>query len=716
MQGERERRSPQSSGERCAEREPVADDPSEFRYLNRELSWIDFNLRVLALAEDESRPLLERVKFLAIYSENFDQFFQVRVAGLKAQQESGLSVSSPDGATPTEQLRAIRARVKEGVERRDAIFLKKVAPELEAAGIRLRDWGDLGEAERSYLTDQFEERIFPVLTPLSVDPAHPFPYISNLSLSLAIVVRDPDSGTHRFARLKVPPLLPRFLALPNDSGFIPVEQVIANHLYTLFPGMEVVSHFPFRVTRDADLAIEEDEGDDLLVAIESGLRRRHRSNAGVRLEVAQSMSPEVRDILADELELEPDDVYVVEAPLGMRDFWFLYDLDRPDLKHEPVVPFTQARLGSGKDPSPDIFDVLAKGDILVQHPYDAFRTSVEAFLARAAADPNVLAIKHTLYRTSGSEDNVVRTLTRAAESGKQVVAVVELQARFDEEANIEWARTLEKAGVHVVYGLVGLKTHAKVTLVVRLTRGGIQRFCHVGTGNYNPETARSYEDIGLLSSSPELGADLTELFNHLTGYSREKTYRKLLVAPVTFRSSLVELIRREMDAPDGRIILKVNSLADPEIIEALYEASQAGVEIDLIVRGICCLRPGVPGLSERIRVRSIVGRFLEHSRLFRFGSEARGQRYFIGSADLLTRNLDRRVEVVTPVEVPRLKERLAEILTVYLTDEVLAWELAGDGRWRQVRGAGEGESHVRLLQLARERSREPEGSGDDRPR
>jgi polyphosphate kinase len=560
------------------------------------------------------------------------------------------------------------------------------------------DWSDLEEADRTHLQELFSERIFPVLTPLSVDPAHPFPYISSLSLNLAALVRDPSSGERRFARVKVPPLLPRFIEMPDGERFVPIEQVIAAHLEVLFPGMEIVGHSTFRLTRDADFELEEEEGGDLLEAIESVLQRRLRGATPVRLELDASSTDEVRTLLTRELGLEPDEVYVVEGLLDPSALWSLYELDRPELKDDPWIPVSQPRL----DGQENIFDVISRGDLLVQHPYDSFETSVGAFIEQAARDPSVLAIKLVLYRTS-EESPIVRALVRAAEAGKQVVALVELQARFDERANITQARTLEQAGVHVVYGIVGLKTHAKVCLVVRREASGIRRYAHVGTGNYNPSTARLYEDVGLLTADPELGADLSDLFNLLTGYSRQRSYRRLLVAPTDLKPRLIELVRAEADAGDGSIVLKMNSLVDTETIDALYEASRAGVGVDLIVRGICCLRPGVPGLSETIRVRSIVGRYLEHSRIFRFGSRDRGFQHYIGSADLMPRNLERRVEVTVPVLDPTLCARLDEILQTELEDDVLAWGLGSDGTWAKVETERGLSAQERLMQLAVER-------------
>lgn len=676
------------------------------RLINRELSWLEFDARVLALAEDRDRPLLERAKFLAIFSRNLDEFFQIRVALLRAEHQSGIESRAPDGMSTEDQLAAIRARVLELVAREEALFAKDLRPALAAAGIRICDWADLEPAARDHLSVVFDERIFPVLTPLAVDPSHPFPYVSNLSFNLAVLLRDPASGSVRFARMKIPGLLDRFLRLPDGERFVPIEQVISAHLDRLFPGMGIESHCEFRVTRDADLDIEEDEADDLLVAIESGLRRRRRASDAVRLEVDAAMPDHTRALLLDELELDSDDLYVRAGLLDLGALWELHRLDRPDLKDRAWIPRSEPHfVGFGPDPlQADVFARLREGDVLVHHPYDSFERSVLTFLSQAAADPDVLAIKHTIYRTSGAENPIGSTLMRAAEAGKQVVTLVELKARFDEQTNIEWARKLEQAGVHVVYGLAGLKTHAKIALVVRQERDGIRRYCHVGTGNYNPVTARSYEDIGLFSADPDLGADLSELFNHLTGCSHETTYRKLLVAPVGLRSGLVDLIRREAEAPDGRIVIKVNNLQDPKVIDALYEAAAAGTEIDLIVRSICCLRPGVPGLSERIRVRSVLGRFLEHSRVFRFGSSARGVRWFIGSADLMPRNLDRRVEVVAPVEDPALQVRLAEALDLLLADDVGAWELV-DTQWRRIPTSRGTSAQAELQRLAQERTR-----------
>lgn len=684
--------------------QPPHPVPVGSRYLNRELSQIEFTRRVLALAEDSSLPLLERVRFLAILGEILDQFFQVRVAGLKEQLLAAHPPLSPDGLTPTEQLHAIRAGVEAVVTRAATLINQEIVPGLKEAGIRLVRSEELDEGDQGYVAGIFRDRIFPVLTPLAVDPAHPFPYISNLSLNLAVMVKDTLRRQLRFARVKVPPLLPRFVALPDGQRFVSLEQVIALHLQALFPGMEIVSHHAFRVTRDADLELVDEEAADLLATIQSELRRLQRKAAVVRLEVEAAMTEEVLGLLVRELELEPTDVYKVDGLLDLSAWWAIYELDRPDLKDEPWNPVTQRRLqGAGKEP-PDLFRVLRQGDVLVHHPYDSFATSVEAFIDQAAEDDGVLAIKQTLYRTSGPASPIVRSLIKAAEAGKQVVALVELKARGDEQANIAWAQALEQAGVHVAYGVVGLKTHAKVTLVVRSEDGVIRRYVHIGTGNYNPKTAQIYEDVGLLSADPKLGADVSELFNFLTGYSRQRRFGKLLVAPVGLRSSVLRLIRQAAQ-PGGRIILKVNSLVDPEVVDALYEASQGGAEIDLIVRGMCCLRPGVPGLSERIHVRSIVGRFLEHSRIFRFGPEHDGVEYYLGSSDLMPRNLDRRVEAMVPIEHTPLQQRLAEILGVELSDDTQAWELKSDGSWTRSPGhRGVNAQHVfQELALARAR-------------
>ncbi len=679
------------------------------RFLNRELSWLDFNARVLALAEDASLPLFERAKYLAIFSQNLDEFFQVRVSALQEQVDAGLREPSPDGLTPIDTLREIRRRVDEMVERQARVFTKEVAPALQEAEVTFSDWNDLSDADRAYLVEVFEEQVFPVLTPLAVDPAHPFPYISNLSLNLAVVVRDPDNGEQRFARVKVPPLLPRFFLMPDDRRFVPLEQIIAAHLYSLFPGMEVLEHHPFRVTRDADFELAE-EADDLLAEIEDVLRRRTKFGHCVRLEVGTDMTEEVLELLCRELEVTMADVYIIDSPLDLSGLWGVYGMARPDLKTKPWVPLTQSSLVGPDGDRADFFKAIRAGDILVHHPYDSFTTSVEAFVDQAARDPRVLAIKQTLYRTSGDDSAIARSLAHAAESGKQVVALVELKARFDELANIERARSLEESGVHVVYGLVGLKTHAKLVLVVRQENDGLRRYFHIGTGNYNPKTAHLYEDLGLFSCDPDLGADLTDLFNHLTGYSHQGHWRKLLVAPVTLRPGLVERIREQAAlGPAGHITMKMNSLVDPQIIDELYAASDAGTPVELIVRGICCLRPHVPGLSDHITVRSILGRFLEHSRVYRFGTGPDAE-YLMGSADLMPRNLDRRVEAITPVSDPKLRLRLDEIMSVNLADDTLAWELHADGTYRKVATTVGVDTHKLLQELAHTRAQGPRGS------
>jgi polyphosphate kinase len=671
------------------------------RYHNRELSWLDFNARVLTLADDERIPLLERAKFLAIFSQNLDEFFQVRVAGLKDQVAAGVGSASPDGRTPAQQLLEIRDRLDDLLPRLQSTFLDKVAPALADAGIKLSSWADLDEDDEKFLVETFEERIFPVLTPLAVDPGHPFPYISNLSLNLAVIVHDPDDGMRRFARVKVPSLLPRFVVLPDGERFVPLEQVIAAHLDKLFPGMDIEQQHPFRVTRNSDLTLEEEEADDLLAAVEIELRRR-RFGRAVRLEIGEDMSDEVRTLLQRELDVADDDVYLHTAPLDLSGLWAVHGLERPDLKDPLYQRVTPRRLSDSDGERVDVFDAIRRGDILVHHPYESFRTTVEEFVRQAASDPHVLAIKMTLYRTSG-DSPIARSLIRAAEQGKQVAVIVELKARFDESANIEWARQLETAGVHVTYGLIGLKVHAKAALVVREEADGLRRYCHLGTGNYNSKTARLYEDVGLLTCDPAIGADLTQLFNELTGYGRNIDYQRLLVAPRVMREGLNDLIEGEIDAAtsdpgSGRITLKMNSLVDPDVIERLYAASRAGVEIDLIVRGICCLTPGVPGLSERIRVRSLVGRYLEHSRIYRFANgQGPGEPlHLIGSADMMPRNLDRRIEALTPVLDGRLQARLDEVLEVELRDDVLAWTLGADGVWVHAPPGGELETHTEM--------------------
>jgi polyphosphate kinase len=679
------------------------------RYFNRELSWLQFNARVLELGEDRDLPLLERAKYLAIFSQNLDEFFQVRVAGLKEQVAAGITSKTPDGRTPAQQLLEIRESVEDLTSRQERTFIDDLVPALASAGIVFSGYHDLDEDDRKFLDEEFEQRIFPVLTPLAVDPGHPFPYISDLSLNLAVVVRNPETDEVRFARVKVPSLLPRFVVLPDGERFVPLEQVIAAHLQQLFPGMVIDEHVPFRVTRNADLTLEEEEAEDLLSAVEIELRRR-RFGAAVRLEVDLTMSGSIHDLLVRELELTDEDVYPHAGPLGLQGLWSLHELDRPELKDPVWAPITQVRLADTDDEPLDMFAELTKGDILVHHPYSSFASSVEEFIRQASVDPRVLAIKLTLYRTSG-DSPIVHSLIRAAEGGKQVAVLIELKARFDEQANIEWARRLEQAGAHVAYGFVGLKIHSKVALVVRNENDRIRRYCHVGTGNYNPKTARLYEDLGLLSADDDLGADLTQLFNFLTGYSREVSYHRLLVAPNWLRERLIELVRGEVAAGPGRgrIRMKMNSLADATMIEELYEASGAGIPIDLIVRGICCLRPGVPGMSENIRVRSIVGRYLEHSRIYHFANgEGPGRdAYYIGSADLMPRNLDRRIEALVGVDDPALQERLDQVLEVNLADDHQAWVLDAEGAWTRTKGPLGRNTHLDLQELALQRAHRP---------
>jgi polyphosphate kinase len=678
------------------EQRPAA--PSGSRFLNRHLSWLEFNARVLALAQDPEQRPLERAKYLAIFSTNLDEFFAVRVAGLHARRAAGVRTRSADGLTPAEQLGLIRRRVLDLYEEQGRAF-GALTECLQEVGLRYSTHASLDDEDRRHLDTVFDEQVFPVLTPLAVDPAHPFPYISSLSLNLAVVVADPDGEVTRIARVKVPPLLPRFIVLPDHERFVPLEEVIAAHLDRLFPGMRVLGTHPFRVTRNADFLADE-RGEDVMSAVEDILQKRRHSPTVMRLEVDATMSGEVLELLVRELEIGPDEVYRVEGPLDLGGLWGLYRIDRPELKDPPHEPVTQPRLRGDDEGGPaDIFRVIRDGDVLVHLPYESFATSVEAFIEQASRDPDVLAIKQTLYRTSDGDSAIVRALIGAAEAGKQVVALVELKARFDEAANIAWARVLERAGVHVVHGMVGLKTHAKTTLVVRREGGAIRRYCHIGTGNYNPQTARLYEDLGLFSCDPELGADVTDLFNYLTGYSRQRRYRRLLVAPRTLRPGLLELIGRQA-RNRGRIVIKANHVVDPEIIEALYAASTAGAQVELIVRSTCSLRPGVPGMSEHIRVRSLVGRWLEHSRIYGFGS-GDGAEWYIGSADIMARNLDDRVEAVAPVLDPRLQIRLATIVDVLLADDQLAWELDADGVWHRVPRRRGINAHEVLAELAR---------------
>jgi polyphosphate kinase len=654
------------------------------RFANRELSRLDFGARLLDLAEDASLPLLERVKFMAIFSELLDEFFQVRVANLEDLVVGGVTTRSADGLRPREQLVAIRQRTTELVRRQDRIFLEHLQVELAAAGVRIASYAELDDVDRAALRSYFHAEIFPILTPLAVDPGHPFPMISNLSLNLAVQVRDPATGEERIARVKVPPVLPRFLPVGEEGRFVPVDQVIAAHLDALFPGMVLGEPETFRVTRNADLTLEEEEAEDLLIALEMELRRR-RFGRAVRLESQHQLSPALRELLLRELDLGPDAAYSVDAPVGLAGLWSIYGLDRADLHVDAWTPITPPRLLAGDNESADIFAVLRERDLLLHHPYDSFSDSVEAFVAQAADDPDVLGIKHTLYRTSG-DSPIVASLIRAAEAGKQVAALVELKARFDEAANIGWAKALEDVGVHVVYGIMGYKTHSKTALVLRREGDEVRRYCHVGTGNYNSKTARLYEDVGLLTADEAITSDVAKLFNFLTGFSRHASYERVLVSPVSMRPRIIELINEERSVgPEGRIDLKVNGLTDPQVIDELYAASRAGVPIRLAVRGLCCLRPGVPDLSENITVCSIVGEFLEHSRILRFGRPGgpNGHRVFIGSSDLMERNLDRRIEVTTPIEDPTLVDALVDVLERNFADDRFSWVLGPDQRWQR---------------------------------
>ena len=679
-------------------------DENDTDFLNRELSWLAFNGRVLELAVDDATPLLEQATFLAIFAGNLDEFFQVRVSGLYDQVAGGIEALSPDGRTPREQVADIRRVVTGLCARHEQIVVEKMLPALRDAGIDLVNHDDLAPVEQEMMAERFRTRIFPVLTPLAVDPGHPFPYISDLSLNLAVVVRDRDDGRNRFARVKVPNTLDRWIRVGDSDRFVSLETVIQAHLDQLFPGMEIVESHLFRVTRNADLTLEEAEADDLLAAVELELRRR-RFGRAVRLEVAATMSDGVLDLLQRELDLEQTEVYPTAAPLGATSFFEISGLDRRDLKWPSRQGVVEPQL-EVEEGRADFFDVMSRGDVLVHHPYSSFSSSVVEFIRQASHDPGVLAIKLTLYRTSG-DSPIIDALIRASELGKQVAVLVELKARFDEEANIGWARRLEKAGVHVAYGIVGLKIHSKICMVVREETDGIRRYCHIGTGNYNHRTARIYEDFGVLTADPDVGQDLADLFNGLTGYGHAHEFRRILVAPHDLRRRLVALIDREIESGRGRMTMKMNSLVDPSMIGKLYEASRAGVDIDLIVRGICCLRPGVAGLSERIRVRSIVGRYLEHSRVYHFANGAGpGESVtYIGSADLMTRNLDRRIEVLLEVRDPITLGRLREVVEVNLTDDRLAWTLDGSGVWTRHRGIVSTDVHERLQQLARARAR-----------
>jgi polyphosphate kinase len=678
--------------------ESVLDDPK--LYINRELSWLAFNRRVLEEARDASHPLLERVKFLSIFSNNLDEFFMIRVSGLREQLESGILETSADGMTPAEQLVAIRRTLEPMLVEHRQTWREELLPRLMEEGIRILPYDRLKKKQRRLLRRYFREEIFPTLTPLAFDPGHPFPHISNLSLNLAVVVSDPEHG-ERFARVKVPGVFPRLLRIPSEDradifdglpltdvkadNFVWVEEVIRNNLDDLFPGLEVKAAYPFRVTRDADIEIEEDEAADLLAAIEQGVESRFFGKV-VRLEVDKHLPRRIRDILVENLRLQPYQVYTLDGPVGMSDLMQLVQVERPDLKDPPFTPSTPPSLTTGEN----IFSVINRQNILLFHPYDSF-TPVLEFLEAAAEDPNVLAIKQTLYRV-GKNAPVVKALMKARENGKQVAALVELKARFDEENNIVWAKALERVGVHVVYGLIGLKTHAKLLMVVRRENDRIVRYLHMSTGNYNANTARVYTDMGYFTADPDLGADVADLFNALTGYSRKDGYRKLLVAPGRMRQEVCRRIEREIDRQkahgDGHIIMKMNQLVDKKCIKTLYRASQAGVKVELLVRGICCLRPGLPGVSEHIRVTSIVGRFLEHARVYYFYNGG-DEEFLLGSADLMPRNLDRRVEQLLPVEDPFIKKAVKQILDIQLKDTVKAREMLPDGRYQRVQPAGD---------------------------
>ncbi|KAF3888880.1 MULTISPECIES: polyphosphate kinase 1 [Nostocales] len=676
-------------------------------YLNRELSWLEFNKRVLHEACDPRTPLIERLKFLAIFSSNLDEFFMVRVAALKEQVEAKISLVTFDGRTPQQQLEEISMALRPLIAQQHEHFEKSLRPQLVEHGIHILDYINLSERQKNYLDKYYEEQIFPVVTPLAVDPSHPFPYISNLSLNLAVVLKNPETEEELFARVKVPTVLPRFLPLPLELGVqdsekpaiwtgVPLEQAIAHNLESLFPGMNIQEYHMFRITRDADLELEEDEADDLLLAIEHELRKRRVGGSPLRLEIHSQTPESVRKRLLEDLELTENDVYQVDGLMGLKDLMFFMSIPVPELKDLPWKSVVPLRLQRIKEPiinsnlreleeGKDFFSVIQEKDLLVHHPYQSFSSTVVRFITSAAYDPNVLAIKMTLYRTS-FDSPILNALIAAAENGKQVSVLVELKARFDEENNIKWAKRLESVGVHVVYGLVGLKTHCKTVMVVRREQDRIRRYVHIGTGNYNPKTARLYTDLGLFSCNEDLGADVTDVFNFLTGYSRQKSYRLLLVAPVNMRDRFISLVHREIEnvqnGLSGRIVAKMNSLVDPEIISVLYQASRAGVQIDLIVRGMCCLRPGLKDISENIRVISIVGRFLEHSRVYYFYNNGQEEIY-IGSADWMPRNLDRRVEVITPILDPDIAKDLQEILGIMLADNRQAWELQQDGSYIQ---------------------------------
>jgi polyphosphate kinase len=683
--------------------------------LNRELSWLSWNSRVLALAADQALPLLERVRFCAIFSDNLDQFFMVRVAGLLDQAEAGVTITSPDGRTPQEALRETRERVLELSARQGKLWRRELGEALAEAGIVVAQVEDCTKRELEELTERFEREVLPILTPLAVGPGQPFPYISGLSLSLGIFVRDPDTGEERFARVKVPELLPRFLSVGERGLFVPLEHVIRHFLGRLFPKMEIVECCVFRVTRDSDFEVS-DEADDLLEAVESELRRR-RFGDPVRLEVSSSASSRMLERLKRGLGVTDDKVYLAQGALDLADLSQFVSLDRPDLKEEPWVPLTHPRLANATN-ADELFDEIASGDVLVHQPYYSFLTSFEAFVRAPGRDVDSVALKTTVYRTSG-DSPLVPALIEAAESGKQAVCLVELKARFDERRNIEWARALERAGVHVVHGFPNLKIHAKTTLIIRRENGELRRYVHIGTGNYHAATARSYEDFGLFTTDPQITADVADLFNYLTGFSRPTRFRKLLVAPFDLRDRLIGKICAAATAASAgettRIRIKVNNLTDEPIIGELYRASQAGAQIEIVARSICTLRPGIEGLSENITVRSVLGRFLEHSRIFIFEHDDEAS-YYLGSADLMPRNLDYRIEAVVPVEDARAQQELKRAFDALLSSNVHAWELKGDGKWHRVRTRkGERARATQTLQMrsvrARQRRRAEKRSG-----
>lgn len=673
----------------------------EARYLDRELSWLAFNQRVLELAEDPAVPTLERANFLAIFGSNLDEFFMVRVAGLKRRIITGLAVPTNIGRAAQDVLADISREAHALQLRHAEAWQQLVRPALASSGIEVIGWGDLDEDDRARLSDYFQSQVFPVLMPLAVDPAHPFPYISGLSLNLAIRIRNAKTGRQEFARLKVPPMLPRFVEVSRDGErvrYLALEDLIANHLSDLFPGMEILDHHAFRLTRNEDMVIEEDETENLIQALEAELMRR-RFGPPIRLEITDDMDELTLDLLIKELDITEQEVYRLPGPLDLRGLFDLSRIDRPDLHYPPHVPTTALAFQPGdNNERADIFAAIRKGDVLVHHPYESFATSVQAFLEQAAKDPHVLAIKQTLYRTSG-DSPIVQALIDAAEAGKQVLALVEVKARFDEANNIVWARKLEKAGVHVVYGLVGLKTHCKLALVIREENGVLRSYCHVGTGNYNPKTSRIYEDFGLFTASDEVGRDLTRLFNELSGYAIEKKFKRLLVAPLHLRKGLLRLIERErkhaLDGKSSGIRIKVNSMVDEQIIDALYRASRAGVPVEVWVRGICSIRPGVEGLSENITVRSILGRYLEHSRIFAFDNDGDPET-FIGSADMMHRNLDRRVEALVRITAPAQIAELSDLFSLAMSDATSSWWLEGDGTWTRHSTDAEGRALVDL--------------------